>query len=155
MTNKSNHFIIQTNNAVDQGTLGVYIEEMLEFASSIGLSYKRFPFAMYGVKDIEVGHYISVGTSSEFDIDYITRRGYITENGYKPVYDLVKDFNEIKKALLKYAIGGNVPVELHCGSEVTFHRGFVKISTEGGTAIVKNEELVALAQRSMLLGLFR
>ena len=116
MTNKSNHFIISTNNAIDQGTLSFYVEELLEFASQIGLSYKRFPFAMYGVQDIEVGHYISVGTSQEFDIDYITRKGYITENGYQPVYDLINDFNEIKKALLKYAIGSNTPVKLQCGN---------------------------------------
>ena len=151
---KSNLFIINTNDAIHNSTLRVYVEEILDFTRQIGLSDARWPFVRRGVEDVEVGEFISVGTSPDFDLDRISRAGYITEQGYKPIFDIVKDFNEIKRQLLKYAVGANVPVELYCVGEVTFHRGFIKINSEEVSVIVKNEELIGLAQRAIQLNLF-
>lgn len=153
MLKKSKSFIIDTRGAINKTTLKTYLEELLPFATNLGLSIAEFPYTITEVSSAEVGEFISVGTSSEFDIDVIIRRGYITEMGYKPILSIVEDFEEIKKHLLDYAIGTNFSEETLCGDTVEFHRGFIKIDNEEGSIILKNEELLELSSKATLIEL--
>ncbi len=55
------------------------------------------------IKNIEKGNLISFGTSERFDINWIARRSYAYENGLVPVYDIVKDWITIQKALAEFS----------------------------------------------------
>ena len=154
MTKTRKSFIINTASAITNGTLRIYMEELLPFMRSLGLSIAEFPYTIADVPSVQVGEFISVGTSPMFDVDIIIRRGYITEKGYAPILDITKDFNEIKARLIDYAIGTNFSEKTLCGDTITFHRGFVKIDNKNGSVILKNEELLEMAARSIQLNLF-
>lgn len=154
MTKNPRSFIISTKNAINSNTLKIYLEELIPFMRNLGLSLAEFPYTIADVNFTDVGEFISVGTSPHFDVDLIVRRGYVTESGYKPILDIVEDFEEIKKRLIDYTIGTNFSNKTLCGDTVTFHHGFIKIDNEDGSTILKNEELLSIAAESALLGKF-
>ena len=55
------------------------------------------------IENIEKGNLITFGTSERFDVNWVSRRGYAYENGLVPVYDVVKDWNKILKAVKEMA----------------------------------------------------
>ena len=143
MTKHTNNFIIDTKNAINDTTLQYFLEELLPFMQQLGLSIAtRAKVGYGGIEDLEVGELISVGTSAQYDIDVIVRRGYAREQGYTTVLDIIDDINEIKKRLMIYSLGVNVQSqELYCGGNVTFHNGFIKVDSDEGSVIIKNEEI--------------
>lgn len=155
MTKNTNNFIIDTKNAINDTTLQYFLQELISFAKQLGLSVSSRPYVGYGVSDAEIGELISVGTSAQYDVDVIVRRGYAHEQGYTMFLDLVNDFNEIKKRLMLYSLGLDVQSqELYCGGKVTFHNGFIKVDSEEGSVIIKNEEIGEIYQAAELRKFF-
>jgi hypothetical protein len=154
MTKNTNHFIIDTQHAINDGTLQFFLQDLLSFARQLGLSIASYPNVTYGVEDVEIGEIISVGTSPQYDIDRIARRGYVREQGFHPVLDIISDFNEIKKRLIAYSLGFTQQRELYCGGNVSFHRGFIKVDSDQGSVIIKNSEIGEIFQTAALHNLF-
>jgi hypothetical protein len=156
MTKKTNYFIIDTNAAINDGTLQYFLEDLLPFMKQLGLTIASRPYVGYGVEDVEVGELISIGTSAQFNVDVIARRGYAREQGYSPILCIVNDFNEIKRRLIAYSLGANQQTqELHCGGDVTFHRGFIKVDSDQGSVIIKNEEIGEIYKTAALRRIFQ
>jgi len=55
------------------------------------------------LNDIDLGDIITFGNSEKFDVDYTTDPEYIKKNNLIPVYDILKDWDTILKAVKEMA----------------------------------------------------
>lgn len=136
--------VIDMTEAVNNRTADFYKKRVMEHINELGLSVagEDFPPVRSGVEEAGYGNLLTVGTAPNHDIEWIRRPEFACEKGYKPVYDIVKDYNDIVKGLIRYAEEKNT-INLKYGGKVTFHDGFIKVGTE----IVTYDELYKIARK--------
>jgi len=81
------------------------------------------------VSAADVGNYISFGSSTRFDMNWIRRGSYVSKRGYRPVYDMVWDWGIIIKALEEFAAAKKDDVRYTTGGDkVVAHAGFAVVN---------------------------
>lgn len=138
------NFVIDMTEAVSNKTADFYKKRIMENIDELGLSVagEDFPPVKTGVDKAGYGNLLTVGTAPNHDIEWIKRPEFACEKGYKPIYDIVEDYNDIIKKLIQYADEKNT-INLKHGGKVTFHDGFIKVGTE----IVTYDELYKIARK--------
>lgn len=109
-----------------------YLQLLIDKAHSLGLTISGDGSDNTVGGDItyaNVGNYISFGSSSRFDMNWIRRSQYVAKKGYRPVYDMVYDWGVILKALKEFA--DNKKNNVRCttgGDKVVAHAGFTVVN---------------------------
>ena len=83
-----------------------YVRELVRRAQNLNLTVSGDGTAVEKGGDITEcpkGGLITFGSSSRFDMNWVKRDGYFTDKKYQPVFDIVKDWDKINKALEKFA----------------------------------------------------
>ena len=83
-----------------------YVRELVRRAQNLNLTVSGDGTAQEKGGDITEcpkGGLITFGSSSKFDMNWVRRDGYFTDKKYQPVYDIVKDWDKINRALDKFA----------------------------------------------------
>lgn len=145
MTMTKTKFVVDMTKAETDRTARFYKERIIENARkwNLTLAGEDFPPVRSGIQQAGMGNLLTVGTAPNHDMEWIRRPEFACEKGYKPVYDIVEDYNTIVQELFKYAQEKN-KIRLISGTKVSFHDGFVKIGEE----IVTNDELENLVSRT-------
>lgn len=131
------HFIVDMTKAVGENTrqnnstMDFYKRQFLQNARDLGLtiSGENPPRVKSGIEEAGHGNILTVGTSSKHDVEWIRRPQYACEKGRTPVLDIVDDWNEVNRLLLRY-FEEKYQMKLRSGATATVHDGFVKIGTE-------------------------
>lgn len=125
LLNDKGQFLVQ----IDEKT--PYVEELVKKAQNLNLTVSGDGTAPVGrsgdVRKAQNGDFLSFGTSSRFDMNWIKRAGYVCENGYKPVYTMTKDWKKINEALEQFA-DQKKAVKLNNGTDIRFHSRFCVIN---------------------------
>lgn len=104
-----------------------YVEELVKKAQDLNLTVSGDGTAPVGpsgdIRKANNGDFLSFGTSSRFDMNWIKRAGYVCENGYRPVYTMTKDWKKINEALQEFA-DKKKNVKLNDGTNIRFHSRF-------------------------------
>lgn len=121
-------FGVSFENNYNEETSQFYKRRILDKARTLGLtlSGEDSPWVRRGMSHCGKGNVLTVGTSRTHDVEWIERLAYAAEKGIAPIFDGVKDYNEIIGKLVKYA-DEKYGMRLSSGARVSFHRGFVKI----------------------------
>ena len=93
------------------------------------------------------GDIITVGSSSRFDVNWSKHNEYVCQKGYRPVYDIVKDWNKIDKALKQFA-DEKKSLRTADGTKVQFHARFMVVD---GRVISYNRNEVAVIMPAQVL----
>jgi len=112
----------------------VYLPKLVEKAQDLGLTVSGDGTNQVGkylgdIKSAKKGDLVTFGTSSRFDVNWIRRQEYALEKGYAPIYDVVKDWTKVNKAMKEFANKGK-GFTLNSGGKVSFHHRFVKIGLD-------------------------
>jgi hypothetical protein len=87
-----------------------YVKELVRQAQNLGLTVSgdcTAPTKGGDITHVQKGDMITVGSSTRFDVNWIRRDQYFAQKGYRPVYDIVDDWNKIEKALKQFAAEKN------------------------------------------------
>lgn len=126
--NKKGQFLVELTEK------NVYLPKLVEKAQNLGLSVSgdgSNPVKGGDITNAKKGDLVTFGTSSRFDVNWIRRAEYALENGYAPIYDVVKDWNTVSKAMKEFASKGQQKsFALNNGGNVSFHHRFVKIGLD-------------------------
>jgi len=135
---KNLSFVIDMTKAVNDRTAKFYKERVIENADNLGLTIAGldYPPVRSGISQATYGNLLTVGTAPNHDMEWVRRPEFACEKGYKPVLDIIEDYNKIIEKMVRYAEAKNV-LRIRSGAKVTFHDGFVKVGTE----IITFEEL--------------
>ena len=98
--------VIDMTKAVNNRTAKFYRDNILRNARELNLTIagEDFPPVHSGiVDDAGYGNLLTVGTAPKHDLEWIRRPEFACEKGYKPIYDIIEDYNEIIKNMIKYA----------------------------------------------------
>jgi len=109
-----------------------FIEEVLKVRRDYpGLTVAGIdnPDVRRGIEYATNDHLMTVGTAKHHDINWVERANYAREKGYKPVYNLIENWNEVVADLKKYAEThyGSTTVRLSGGRVAIIHRDFIKV----------------------------
>jgi hypothetical protein len=136
LLNDKGQFIVQIDEK------NPYVEELVKKAQALNLTVSGDGTAPVGrsgdVRNANNGDFLSFGTSSRFDMNWIKRAGYVCENGYRPTYTMSKDWKKINSALEQYA-DQKKSVRLSGGTNVQFHSRFCVI--DGRVHAYDNNEI--------------
>ena len=109
-----------------------YLQLLIDKAHSLGLTISGDGSVRVTGADITYaaeGNYISFGSSTRFDMNWIRNGSYVAENGYRPVYDMVYDWATILDALKEFAANKKNNVHFTTGGDkVAVHAGFTVIN---------------------------
>ena len=106
-----------------------YVKELVRQAQNLNLTVSgdgTAPVKGGDIKQAEKGDQITVGSSSRFDVNWTKRDQYFCQKGYAPVYDIVKDWNKIEKALKQFADQKKKLNTLE-GDNIQFHARFMVV----------------------------
>ena len=108
-----------------------YVKELIRKAQDLNITVSGDGTAPVGkglgdITNIRKGDQITFGTSNRFDVNWIARDGYTCSKGYRPVYDIVKDWNKIDKALHQFA-DQKKKLNTINGNDIQFHARFMMI----------------------------
>jgi hypothetical protein len=133
-----------------------YVKELVRQAQNLNLTVSGDGTAKTGknlgdIRNAEKGDQITFGTSSRFDVNWIARDQYFCQKQYAPVYDIVKDWNNVEKAMKEFA-AKKKEAQLPCGTNVRFHSRFMVVD---GQVIPYNQhkivvEMPAIALRELI-----
>jgi hypothetical protein len=116
------------NFFVDITEKSPYVRELVRQAQNLGLTVSGDGTAEVKGGDIrsaEKGNIITFGSSKRFDVNWAKRDQYVCQRGYTPVYDIVKDWTTIEKAMKEFA---DKKREVRFGStNVKFHAHFMVV----------------------------
>jgi hypothetical protein len=79
-----------------------YVKELVRQAQNLNLTVSgdgTAPVKGSDITQVQKGDQITFGSSSRFDVNWTKRNQYFCQKGYAPVYDIVKDWNKIEKAM--------------------------------------------------------
>lgn len=93
------------------------------------------------ITQVRKGDQITVGSSPNFDVNWVKRDQYFCQKGYAPVYDIVKDWNKIEKALKQFADQKKRMYTLD-GTDIKFHARFMVI--DGKVVPYEKSQVIAL-----------
>lgn len=122
-----------------------YVRELIRKAQDLNLTVSGDGTAAVGktgdIRSAGKGDIISFGSSTRFDVNWIKRDGYVCEKGYVPVYDIVKDWNKIEKALKAFA-EAKAKRLAPAGNNVQFHTRFMVVD---GVVIPYNRKEIVVS----------
>jgi len=140
LLNEKGQFVIE----IDEKT--PYVEELVKKAQNLNLTVSGDGTSSVRGGDIRqarTGDFLTVGTSTRFDLNWVKRAGYVCESGFRPVYTMTKDWRKINNALEQYADQKNdrftCPL---CGNKVNYHSRFRVIN--GRVDAYANDEIAVL-----------
>lgn len=114
---------------VDLSQKQPYLRELVKQAQDLGLTVSgdgTAPVKGGDIRQAEKNSIISFGSSSRFDVNWMRRDQYACKSGVAPVYDAVKDWNKIEKAMKQFA-DKKKAINLQDGSVIRFHSRFMVI----------------------------
>jgi len=130
-----------------------YLEELVKRAQNLNLTVSgdgTAPVSGGDIRQARKGDFLSVGTSTRFDVNWIKRAGYVCDNGYKPVYTMTEDWKKINSALEQYAdlkkSKFTCPL---CGNKVNIHSRFAVV--DGRVRVYNNDEIAVLVPKKVTL----
>jgi hypothetical protein len=132
-----------------------YVEELVKKAQKLNLTVSgdgTSPVTGGDIRQARNGDFLSVGTSTRFDLNWIKRGGYVCENGFRPVYTMSKDWKKINEALEHYAdlkngrFNNTCPL---CGSKVNYHSRFSVV--DGRVRLYNADELAVVIPKKIEL----
>ena len=122
-----------------------YVKRLVEKAQDLNLTVSGDNTAPVGkrlgdIRNAQKGDQITFGTSSRFDMNWVARDEYFCQKGFAPVYDIVKDWNKIEKALKQFA-DQKKKLNTVNGNDVRFHARFMVVD---GRIVPYNKQEVAV-----------
>ena len=135
LLNDQGQFLVQ----IDEKT--PYVEELVKKAQDLNLTVSgdgTAPVRGGDIRQAQNGDYLSFGTSTRFDVNWIKRSAYLCSKGYRPVYTMTKDWRKINNALEQYA-DQKRDFRLSDGSNIRFHSRFCVV--DGRVRAYDNDEI--------------
>lgn len=123
LLNKNGQFFVHLSEKTP------YLREMVRQAQDNNLTVSgdgTAPVKGGDITEARKGDIISFGSSSRFDMNWIKRDQYACKKGVAPVYDAVKDWNKIEKAIKQFADQKKTLRTLD-GQEIRFHSRFMVV----------------------------
>lgn len=109
-----------------------YVQMLIDKAQDLGLTVSGDGTNRVtggNIVHAKEGNYITFGSSTRFDVNWIQRDEYMCENGYVPVYDIEDDWGTILRAIKEFANNQKKKsYRTHDGSKTTFHAGFAVVN---------------------------
>ena len=144
LLNKKGQFFVQVTEKHP------YIKELVRQAQDAGLTVSgdgSAPVKGGDIREAKKGDQITFGSSSRFDVNWTKRDQYFCQQGHAPVYDIVKDWNKIEKAIKQFAEAKKT-VKLSNGDNIRFHSRFMMVD---GRCVPyrKNEILVVMPEETL------
>jgi hypothetical protein len=121
-----------------------YLKELVRQAQNLNLTVSGDGTNTVKGGDItqaQKGDQITFGTSSRFDVNWTKRDQYFCQKGYAPVYDIVKDWNKIEKAMKQFANQKKVMNTVD-GTNIRFHARFMVV--DGRVVSYDNAQIACL-----------
>lgn len=119
-----------------------YVKELVRQAQNLNLTVSgdgTAPVKGGDITQAQKGDQITFGSSSRFDMNWTKRDQYFCQNKYAPVYDIVKDWDKIEKALKQFA--AQKKSTCYDGRNVRFHTRFMVVD---GRAIPYEKNQIAI-----------
>ena len=120
-----------------------YVKELVRQAQNLNLTVSgdgTAPTKGGDITEARKGDQITVGSSSRFDVNWTKRDQYFCQKGYAPVYDIVKDWNKIEKALKQFA-DQKKRLNTVDGNDIRFHARFMVVD---GRVVSYNRQEIAV-----------
>jgi len=122
-----------------------YVKELVRKAQDLNLTVSGDGTAPVGKKlgditNVRKGDQITFGSSDRFDVNWVARDGYTCSKGFAPVYDIVKDWNKIEKALKQFA-DQKKKLNTVNGENIQFHARFMMVD---GRVVPYNRQEIAV-----------
>lgn len=127
-----------------------YVKELVRQAQELNLTVSGDGTAAVRGGDItqaQKGDQITFGSSSKFDVNWVKRDQYFCQKGYAPVYDIVKDWNKIEKAMKQFA-DQKKAIRTTDGTKVQFHARFMVID---GRVVSYDRNQIAVVMPAQVL----
>jgi hypothetical protein len=147
LLNDKNEFLVHIDEK------NPYVEELVKKAQRLNLTVSgdgTAPVRGGDVRQAQNGDFLTFGTSTRFDMNWIKRAGYVCDNGYRPVYTMTKDWRKINDALEQYADQKKNKFTCPlCGSKVNIHSRFSVV--DGRVRLYENNEIAVLVPKKIEL----
>ena len=147
LLNEQGQFLVE----VDEKT--PYVKELVDKAQRLNLTVSgdgTAPVRGGDIRQAQNGDFLTFGTSSRFDMNWIKRAAYVCDNGYRPVYTMTKDWRKINDAVEQYADQKNKKFTCPlCGNKVNYHSRFAVI--DGRVHLYENNEIAVLVPKKIEL----
>lgn len=120
-----------------------YVKELVRQAQNLNLTVSgdgTAPTKGGDITQAQKGDQITVGSSTRFDVNWTKRDQYFCQKGYAPVYDIVKDWNKIEKALKQFA-DQKKKLNTISGNDIRFHARFMVVD---GRVVPYNKQEIAV-----------
>lgn len=138
LLNEQGQFLVH----IDEKT--PYVEELVKKVQKLDLTVSgdgTAPVRGGDIRQAQNGDFLTFGTSSRFDVNWIKRSAYVCDNGYKPVYTMTKDWKKINTALEQFA-DQKKSFRLTDGTNIRFHSRFCVI--DGRVRSYENDEIAVV-----------
>jgi len=115
---------------VDLSEKQPYLRELVKKAQDLGLTVSgdgTAPVKGGDITQAQKNSIISFGSSSRFDMNWMRRDEYACKKGVTPVYDAVKDWDKIEKALKQFA-DQKKAINTCDGTNIRFHSRFMVVN---------------------------
>lgn len=113
---------------VDLSEKQPYLREIVKQAQDLGLTVSgdgTNPVKGGDITQATKNSIISFGSSTRFDVNWMRRDEYACKRGVTPVYDAVKDWNKIEKAMKQFA--DQKKATNFGGTNIRFHAKFMVV----------------------------
>lgn len=120
-----------------------YVKELVRQAQNLNLTVSgdgTAPTKGGDITQAQKGDQITIGSSTRFDVNWTKRDQYFCQKGYAPVYDIVKDWNKIEKALKQFA-DQKKKLNTVNGNDIRFHARFMVVD---GRVVPYNRQEIAV-----------
>ena len=120
-----------------------YVKELVRQAQNLNLTVSgdgTTPTKGGDITQAQKGDQITIGSSTRFDVNWTKRDQYFCQKGYAPVYDIVKDWNKIEKALKQFA-DQKKKLNTVNGNDIRFHARFMVVD---GRVVPYNRQEIAV-----------
>jgi len=127
-----------------------YVKELVRQAQNLNLTVSgdgTSPVRGGDITQARKGDQITFGSSSRFDVNWTKRDQYFCQKGFAPVYDIVKDWNKIEKAMKQFA-NDKRSIRTTDGTNVRFHSRFMVVD---GKVIPYNRNEIAVIMPAQVL----
>lgn len=114
---------------VDLSEKQPYLRELVKQAQDLGLTVSgdgTAPVKGGDITQATKNSIISFGSSSRFDVNWMRRDQYACKKGVTPVYDVVKDWDKIEKAMKQFA-DQKKSIRTADGTNIRFHSRFMVV----------------------------
>ena len=114
---------------VDLSEKQPYLRELVKQAQDLGLTVSgdgTAPVKGGDITEATKNSIVTFGSSSRFDVNWMRRDQYACKKGVAPVYDVVKDWDKIEKAMKQFA-DQKKAIKTLDGTNIRFHSRFMVV----------------------------